>query len=254
LEEIEAALKLPVPTSFPQIKDKRLRQLLTGDKSGLEDAFVAAYHPRWLEWVGDRTLASVVAETLFVLAPREAQLSGEPHRAEANLECVAPFLSCTSPIADRCFPFSLPHRFSRLVKNTMNEKLAIQLNLTGALGPDDRWEAHLAALAFSNGRSEVVKLLVPLIRQEFFNCRPLLLELYQEQKNDLYQEVRKGLVAKSGTFLSFFPPRRLRSSLTLPLNSRYQSMPSGQAQLPTCPCQWRSSRRNRVRFAFPFFF
>lgn len=85
LEAIEAALKLPVPTSFPESKDKRLRQLLLDNKDesdGQCDEFRSSYSPRRLEWLGDRILGEIAAETLFVLAPRVVKVTQSSSRAE----------------------------------------------------------------------------------------------------------------------------------------------------------------------------
>lgn len=71
LARVRAALHKQVPKTFPEIKDERLRDLLSGKASkALDPVFRAAYHPEALEFIGDRIWAATLVQSLFLLAPR----------------------------------------------------------------------------------------------------------------------------------------------------------------------------------------
>ncbi|GAA6037668.1 hypothetical protein JCM8097_002276 [Rhodosporidiobolus ruineniae] len=161
---VKSALRLPVPSAFPDLQDDRLPALLrtTQKPVGGEDpdAFVDAYHPERLEWFGDTLLKLVVMETLLQLAPiQRLKLGGAlkaPNLAELTKET------------------------SRLVTDDMNAKLTTEFQLTpGSLSVRDQWEAAIAALYFSNGYKALVDFLVPLVKGEFFAHWPALKKMYE---------------------------------------------------------------------------
>ncbi|GAA5858600.1 hypothetical protein JCM8547_001383 [Rhodosporidiobolus lusitaniae] len=112
------------------------------------------WHPERLEWIGDRILEQVVTETLFILGPRERREGGGAQKLTKLNE-------------------------DRLVRNEpMNAKLSREYRLEGTMNHGDKWEAYLAALYYSNGRTALLEFLCPIINWAFKIEHKVLKELY----------------------------------------------------------------------------